>query len=99
MPSQSRDNDLTRIPGVGPKLAMALEELGCRCVVDVAGRDPQQMYDELCRLRGEHIDRCVLYVFRCAVYYAERKRHDPKLLQWWNWSDEKMPGRRRSSKK
>ncbi len=36
------------------------------------------------------LDRCVLYVFRCANYYAAHKRHDPELLKWWNWKDEKM---------
>jgi hypothetical protein len=28
-----------------------------------------------------------LYTFRCAVYYASNKRHNPKLLKWWNWKD------------
>lgn len=31
------------------------------------------------------VDRCMLYVFRCAVYYE----HDPELLKWWNWKDNK----------
>jgi hypothetical protein len=29
----------------------------------------------------------VLYVFRCAVYYASHEVHDPELLKWWNWKD------------
>jgi hypothetical protein len=33
------------------------------------------------------IDPCVLYVFRCAVYYASHEVHDPDLLKWWNWKD------------
>jgi hypothetical protein len=33
------------------------------------------------------VDRCLLYVFRCAVYFAEHTRHDPELLKWWNWKD------------
>ncbi|NJM89920.1 MAG: hypothetical protein HC847_25010 [Hydrococcus sp. RU_2_2] len=39
------------------------------------------------RLRGQHIDRCVLYVFRCAVYYASNSVREPELLKWWNWKD------------
>jgi hypothetical protein len=31
----------------------------------------------------------VLYVFRCAVYYATEKEHDPELLKWWSWQDPK----------
>jgi len=49
---------------------------------------PEEMYDSLCELRGEKIDRCVLYTFRCAVYFASTSQHDPKLLKWWNWKDE-----------
>jgi hypothetical protein len=45
------------------------------------------MYRDLCDLRGAHIDRCVLYAFRCAVCYAGTSRHDPELLKWWNWKD------------
>jgi hypothetical protein len=29
----------------------------------------------------------MLYVFRCAVYYASTRDPDPRLLQWWNWKD------------
>lgn len=35
------------------------------------------------------MDRCMLYVFRCAVYYASSEQHDPELLKWWNWKDDK----------
>ena len=45
------------------------------------------MYDRLIRLRGAHQDRCVLYVFRCAVYFQQDPQHDPERLKWWNWSD------------
>ncbi|MBC8473125.1 MAG: pathogenicity locus, partial [Planctomycetes bacterium] len=30
---------------------------------------------------------CMLYVLRCAVYYASNTEHDPDLLKWWNWKD------------
>ena len=57
---------------------------------ELRGRDPEELYDRLCAQRGEHIDRCVLYVFRTAVYYAGRSRHDPELLKWWNWKDRQI---------
>ncbi|MBW8041138.1 MAG: hypothetical protein FVQ85_14200 [Planctomycetes bacterium] len=31
----------------------------------------------------------MLYVIRCAIYYASNTDHDPKLLKWWNWRDKK----------
>jgi Pathogenicity locus len=48
------------------------------------------MYRRLCDLTSAHVDRCVLYVFRCAVYFASNEAHDPELLKWWNWSDQRM---------
>ncbi|WP_394701143.1 helix-hairpin-helix domain-containing protein [uncultured Methanolobus sp.] len=34
-----------------------------------------------------NLDRCMLYVFREAVYFASNEEHDPELLKWWNWKD------------
>ncbi len=83
--------DLETIPGVGPKLAEGLRALGVQCVGDLSDRDPEQMYRDLREHRGRHIDRCVLYVYRCAVYYASRRTHSPRLLKWWNWKDTDQP--------
>lgn len=79
--------DLQRIPGVGKKLARDLADLGYQSVDDLRGEDPGEIYRRLSTLRGCHIDRCVLYVFRAAVYFAENSVHDPELLKWWNWKD------------
>jgi hypothetical protein len=86
--------ELQVIPGVGPSISRDLVDLGVRRIRDLRGRDPEKMYGKLCRLRGAPIDRCVLYVFRCAVYYASTERRNPRLLKWWNWKD--RPARRRS---
>ena len=45
------------------------------------------MYEALMKLDGCHVDRCVLYVFRCAVYYASHEAHEPDKLKWWTWKD------------
>ncbi|MGO4883438.1 MAG: helix-hairpin-helix domain-containing protein [Bryobacteraceae bacterium] len=57
------------IPGVGPSIAKDLRRVGVREVADLRGANPEALYAELCRI-GHHVDRCVLYVFRCAVYFA-----------------------------
>jgi len=80
--------DLQEIPGVGPSIELDLTDLGYHEVSDLKESDPEEMYESLCALRGGHIDRCVLYVFRCAVYYARSSTHDPELLKWWNWKDD-----------
>ncbi len=84
-------NDLQRIPGVGPSISKDLIDLGIGRVADLRGQDPQQLFERLCLLRGEQIDRCVLYVFRCAVYFATTNSPEPERLKWWNWKDEKTP--------
>jgi hypothetical protein len=72
-------------------MARDLRDLGYRAVEDLAGADPEDMYRRLCEIRGTRMDRCVLYVFRCAAYYATREEHDPDLLRWWNWKDNPAP--------
>jgi Pathogenicity locus len=81
--------ELQIIPGVGKSLSQDLVGLGYLKVADLKGETPENMYQRLMTLRGRHIDRCVLYVFRCAVYYANNTVHEPELLKWWNWKDGK----------
>ena len=85
--ARRKQDPLQEIPGIGPSIAGDLRELGIEQVADLKDRDPQELYERLSALRGVTMDRCVLYVFRCAVYHASRKRHDPELLKWWNWKD------------
>jgi hypothetical protein len=92
-------NDLQRIPGIGPSLARDLADLGIRRVTALRGRSPERLYERLCVLRGQHQDRCVLYVFRCAVYFATERDHDPERLKWWNWKDAKATTSGRASRK
>ncbi|WP_288068185.1 helix-hairpin-helix domain-containing protein [Methanolobus sp.] len=79
--------ELMIIPGVGKKIADDLWNLGIRGVSELKNRDPENLYQQLCDFQGMHVDRCMLYVFRCAVYFASNDEHDPELLKWWNWKD------------
>lgn len=79
--------EFRQIPGVGKSIAADFWDLGLRSLKDLHGADPEKLYDDFCTLRGCHIDRCMLYVFRCAVYYATEAQYDPELLKWWNWKD------------
>lgn len=100
MTKRSRTSDpLQVIPGIGPSLADDLRDLGICEVNDLHGQDPQAMYERLTVLRGVHMDRCVLYTFRCAVYFANNQEHDPELLKWWNWQDKKVATRTTSRSK
>ena len=81
--------EFQKIPGVGKKMSLDFVELGYRTVDDLVGESPETMYQNIMALRGMHVDRCVLYVYRCAVYFASNSSHDPELLKWWNWKDNK----------
>jgi hypothetical protein len=96
---QSVIADLSRIPGVGPSIAADLFQLGIREVADLRGKSPEALYDRLCRAVGQPVDRCVLYVFRCAAYFASEPSPDAELLKWWNWKDSagRVPGKRRKT--
>ncbi len=84
---EAAEKEFQIIPGVGKKLSQDLYDLGYRKVSELRGEDPEIMYQNLITLRGHHIDRCVLYVFRCAVYFASHSTHEAELLKWWNWKD------------
>ncbi|UCC14277.1 MAG: Pathogenicity locus [Gammaproteobacteria bacterium] len=91
MTEATASEHLQSIPGVGPGIERALLELGYSRVGDLRDADPESMYQALCRIRGAHVDRCVLYVFRCAVYYASHTAHEPERLKWWHWKDPGQP--------
>ena len=79
--------ELRRIPGVGKSIAADLHQLGISEVAELRGRDPEELYEQFCELSGARVDRCLLYVFRCAVYFAGERNPDPEKLKWWNWKD------------
>ena len=90
-PTAPRHDELQSIPGIGPSLARDLCALGVRRIADLARRDPERLYQRLNRLSGSRQDPCVLYAFRCAVYFARTARPRPDLLKWWNWKNRTLP--------
>ena len=79
--------EFQQIPGVGKSIAKDFFDLGYRSIKDLKGKNPEKIYDQFCKMKGCKVDRCMLYVFRLAVYFAEEADPDPKLLKWWNWKD------------
>ncbi len=79
--------ELQSIPGVGRKIASDLFLIGINCISDLRNKDPEELYEKFCLVKRQKVDRCLLYVFRCAVYYATEPDHDPEKLKWWNWKD------------
>ncbi len=80
---------LTVIPGVGVSIATDLSHIGISNVDDLRGKDPELLYQKSNEFAGVVQDRCLLYVFRCAVHFAEGGS-DPEKLKWWNWKDKTL---------
>jgi len=93
----ARLKELQQIPGVGPSIARDLVDIGITSVEDLKGQDPEKLYDISNRAAGVVQDRCLLYVFRCAVYFASTRKPSPEKLQWWYWKDQTIVKKRRAS--
>jgi hypothetical protein len=77
--------ELISIPSIGISIANDLWNIGIRSVNDLKSKDPEVLYDLSNKFAGSVQDRCLLYSFRCAVYYAstDPEAHEPELLKWW----------------
>lgn len=91
MSAAGKGSPLTEIPGVGDRTAAVMEALGIRETADLQGRDPEELYWKECLMKGYQEDRCALYVWRAAVYYADHDVRDPEKLKWWYWKDKPYP--------
>lgn len=90
-PSTSRSPDralksLQSLPGIGPSLAADLARLGYREPEDLAGEDPDAMFEQLQRITGIRQHPLVLDAFRCAVHSASSLEHDAELIKPWVWA-------------
>lgn len=84
---------LTEIPGIGDRIAAVMEALEIKEVSDLKGRNPEELYCRECLMKGYQEDRCALYVWRTAVYYADRapEAREAEKLKWWYWKDKAYP--------
>jgi len=81
--------DLCEIPAIGKAGAEDLWMIGIRKISDLRKKNPYRLYERLNSRSGQVQDICVLYMLRCAVYFATEQRHDPKKLTWWYWKNKR----------
>ena len=86
---QDAINELKKIPGVGVSIANDLWNIGITTINELKTKDPEILFHTSNKYAGVVQDRCLLYVFKCAVYFAETPpgKQDPEKLKWWNWKD------------
>jgi hypothetical protein len=71
--------ELKQIPNVGPATARDLRRMDIARPEDLHGRDPDLLYDELCRRDGVRHNSCVRDVFAAIVAIANGEPARP----WW----------------
>lgn len=76
---------LEDIPNVGRSIAANFRQLGITAPTELAGRDPYQMYEDICRLSRAKHDPCLLDVFIAAVHYMEGAPKKP----WWHYTTQR----------
>lgn len=84
-PDRTPVTQLEQLPNIGKAMAADLRFLGINMPCQLVGRDPLQLYDELCAKTGTRHDPCVLDVFISAVRFMEG---DPPL-PWWSFTEER----------
>jgi hypothetical protein len=76
------ENDLLKLPNIGPAMASLLTRLGVEQVEDLCGRDPEQLFHRLSEIDGRRHDPCVLDTLTAVVDYANGAPARP----WWFYS-------------
>jgi hypothetical protein len=78
--------ELKDLASIGPAMLRDFELLKIGSVRELARRNPEKLYEQLCRRTGQSQDICVLDVFRCAVAQARNPRLPAGHKNWWYWS-------------
>ncbi|MCD7099551.1 helix-hairpin-helix domain-containing protein [Stenotrophomonas sp. MMGLT7] len=76
---------LTDLPNVGPACEKDLRLIGIRVPAHLRGRDPYDMYAQLCMRTGVMHDPCVIDVFTSVVRFLAGEPAQP----WWAFSAER----------
>lgn len=76
---------LRQIPNIGPAMVADFRLLGIDRPAQLVGRDPYQLYQQLCALTGVRHDPCVIDVFIAAVRFMEGAPATP----WWHYTAER----------
>jgi len=76
---------LTDLPNIGKAGASDLLLLGIASPDDLIGRDPYQMYEELCCKTGHRHDPCVIDVFISITRFMGGEKAQP----WWAYTSER----------
>ena len=77
---------LEDLVSVGPAMIRDFKMLGIHSVAQLSRRNPEKMYEKLCKVTGQTQDLCCLDVFRAAVAQARNPHLSTEKCAWWYWS-------------
>jgi len=75
------------LPSIGKACSLDLWNMGFRNIHELKGQNPMELYERLNKITGLKHDICMLYTFRCIVYFVTEKNHDILKLNWWYWKN------------
>ena len=73
------------IPNVGKAIEKSFITLGFTKPAELAGKDPYQLYEDLCAATHTRVDPCVIDVFISAVRYMQGE----PAKKWWEYTAER----------
>ena len=76
---------LTDLPNVGPAMAEDFRLLGIDAPGQLAGRDPVQLYEQLCAITATRHDPCVIDVFISVT----RLMNGDEPRPWWAFTEDR----------
>ena len=82
---------LTDLPNVGPATAADLRLLGIERPGQLVGRDPVQLYDDLCWVTGVRHDPCVIDVLVSITAFLAGDEPNP----WWAYTAQRKTVQRK----
>lgn len=84
-PDREKVSRLVDLPNIGKAMANDLQMIGIDHPGKLIGKDPFDLYEELCDISGQRIDPCVIDVFISVVHFMEGG--DP--LPWWSFTKDR----------
>jgi hypothetical protein len=82
----AHERRLEDLVSVGPAMVRDFKLLGIHSVAQLSRRNPEKMYERLCKITGQAQDLCCLDVFRAAVAQARNPYLPAPKCEWWYWS-------------
>ncbi len=77
--------ELRKLPNIGPACARDLLLLGIRKTEDLKGKDPVELYDQLCTMTQSRQDPCVLDTLMSVVHFADTG----EARKWFDFTAER----------